>query len=107
MGGVRPALDHVRLAAALSRAAGSHFVHTALPFESVTFVDDEKAVRFDAAGEQGTGDPTTYECVPSQPEAAPKDEARSPDGKWTAFVRNDNLFVREIATGAERQITTD
>ncbi len=32
----------------------------------------------------------------------PKTEVRSPDGKWAAFVRDDNLFLRERATGTER-----
>ena len=32
---------------------------------------------------------------------------RSPDGRWAAFTRGDNLFVREMATGHERQLTTD
>ena len=40
-------------------------------------------------------------------EEPPKTEVRSPDGRWAAFVRDNNLFVRETATGAERQMTTD
>ena len=31
----------------------------------------------------------------------------SPDGKRAAFVRNWNLWVRDVATGAERALTTD
>ncbi len=31
----------------------------------------------------------------------------SPDGKRTAFVRDFNLWVRDVATGAETQLTTD
>ena len=31
----------------------------------------------------------------------------SPDGKWAAFVRNHNLFLRELATTNETQLTTD
>lgn len=31
----------------------------------------------------------------------------SPDGTRAAFVRNFNLWVREVATGRERQMTTD
>ena len=27
----------------------------------------------------------------------------SPDGKWTAFIKNDNVYVREVATGKEKQ----
>ncbi|MGH7720776.1 MAG: S9 family peptidase [Gemmatimonadaceae bacterium] len=31
----------------------------------------------------------------------------SPDGRMVAFVRENNLFVTDLATGAERQLTTD
>lgn len=31
----------------------------------------------------------------------------SPDGKRTAFIRDWNLWVRDVATGQERQLTTD
>ena len=31
----------------------------------------------------------------------------SPDGKWTVFVRDDNLFLRELGTTNETQLTTD
>jgi dipeptidyl aminopeptidase/acylaminoacyl peptidase len=31
----------------------------------------------------------------------------SPDGKHAAFIRDFNLWVRDTATGAERQLTTD
>jgi dipeptidyl-peptidase-4 len=34
-------------------------------------------------------------------------DARSPDGKWEAFVRDDNLFLRDLATGTETQLTSD
>ncbi len=31
----------------------------------------------------------------------------SPDGKRAVFIKNDNLFVRDVATGTEKQLTTD
>src|SRR5688572_6619412 len=31
----------------------------------------------------------------------------SPDGKWVSFVRGNNLFVVDVATGRERQLTRD
>jgi len=31
----------------------------------------------------------------------------SPDQKKGAFIRNDNLWVREVASGEETQLTTD
>ncbi|MGV3720940.1 MAG: prolyl oligopeptidase family serine peptidase, partial [Actinomycetota bacterium] len=34
-------------------------------------------------------------------------EGESPDGKWTAFRKEHNLWVREAATGKETALTTD
>src|SRR5262249_38993057 len=34
-------------------------------------------------------------------------DAPSPDGKRTAFIRDWNLWVRELATGKETQVTVD
>lgn len=31
----------------------------------------------------------------------------SPDGKYTAFIKNDNIYVRENATGKEKQLSQD
>ena len=50
----------------------------------------------------------------AKPEAARKvasgnviDPKISPKGRYVSFVRNQNLVVIELATGAERQLTTD
>ncbi len=33
--------------------------------------------------------------------------AVSPDGKWQAFIRAHNLWIRSLASGEEKQLTTD
>lgn len=35
------------------------------------------------------------------------DPVASPDGRYTAYIREDNIWVREIATGKERQLSVD
>ena len=42
----------------------------------------------------------------AQPGAAPN-AIPSPDGKRTAFVRDHNLWVRDVSSGKETQLTTD
>jgi dipeptidyl-peptidase 4 len=37
----------------------------------------------------------------------PRNATPSPDGKRAAFIRDWNLWVRDVATGQERQLTTD
>ena len=52
---------------------------------------------------------TTSESANALPQAQPKrdlDRARSPDGKWTALVKDSNLFLRD-ADGNETQLTKD
>lgn len=41
------------------------------------------------------------------PPAGRSTEARSPDGKSAAFIRDWNLWVRDVATGRETQLTKD
>ena len=45
-------------------------------------------------------DPTRRRCIRIT-------DVPSPDGKWAAFTRGDNLWVRELADGHETQLTTD
>ena len=105
----RPAFDHVRLASALSLAADTTYDATKLPFQGIAWVDGERAIRFSVARKRSwTCDVTTYACT--GPDTLPVDrpnEVKSPDGKWVAFERGGNLFVRAIAGGEERQFTTD
>ncbi len=44
--------------------------------------------------------------MPARPEA-PRNAHLSPDGKRAAFIRDWNLWVRDLTTGQERQLTTD
>ncbi|MFL6467440.1 MAG: S9 family peptidase [Pyrinomonadaceae bacterium] len=39
--------------------------------------------------------------------AEEQEEEFSPDGKYISFVRGNNLFVLDIATGTEKQLTSD
>lgn len=108
--GVRqPAFDAVRLAAALSAAADTAYDPRMLPFQEIRFVDGERSVRFSVSKKQRwTCTLATYACV--GPDTLPLDrvtEVASPDGKWVAFTRQDNLWVRNVATGQETALTTD
>ncbi len=108
--GIRePAFDQVRLAAALSVAADTSYDPRVLPFRVIRFVDSGRAVRFSVGRKrQWTCNITTYVCV--GPDTVPLDDVTrvaSPDGKWVAFTRDENLWVRNVATGRETALTTD
>jgi dipeptidyl aminopeptidase/acylaminoacyl peptidase len=66
----------------------------------------------DAPGTAVVSDHMEFPPPPTPTEKAGAGESsregnRSPDGKWEAFVKGDNLFLREIATGSVRQLTRD
>jgi dipeptidyl aminopeptidase/acylaminoacyl peptidase len=195
----QPAFDHQKLAASLSKVAAEQFKADHLPFSDIEFVEEGKAVRFEAGNKTWKCDLNSYECaeipgssekktssslnrgstpvfslsssggegwgeevvlsqslnsmpsapgtqvsfdsISSSPEAEepspPADEAalatqpqtnqaqgqdqrrqrrssgerersrRSPDGKWSAFIKDQNVFLRSEDEGKEYPLTED
>jgi dipeptidyl-peptidase-4 len=110
----RPAFDHARLAAALSRAADSVWTAEKLPFDSIAFVDSARAFEVDAAGSRwrcalpDSRDAARDACARIGPVARDTlGVLRSPDGKWEAFVRGYDLYLRVVASGEVVRLTTD
>jgi len=103
------AFDHERLAAALSTAADTAYLGAKLPFSEFEFVQDGRAIQFQVADSvRWTCDIVAYRCTgPERLAARPRSEITSPDGKWVAFERNENLWVRNVATREEAQLSTD
>lgn len=107
-----PAFDHAKVAAALSKAAGKPYQAAALPFvrfaysadgQSITFIVDARSFTCDVGGASCSAG--SAEKRPAGPGAAR--EVASPDGKLLAFIKEDNLWVRDVSTGQERALTTD
>ncbi|MDE2753261.1 MAG: DPP IV N-terminal domain-containing protein [Gemmatimonadota bacterium] len=105
----QPAFDHARLAAALSVAADTAYEGRTLPFDEFDFVNGGAAIRFQVADSvQWTCDIGAYTCAGPTNATAPSDADRpSSDGRWIAFARDENLWVRDAASGAETQLTRD
>jgi len=107
----QPAFDHAKLAAALSAAAGKPYEAAHLPFMTFDFSANQQSISFALHGQNWKCDLQSYTCAsegkPAEPAAAPSPEAKSPDGKSAAFIRDWNLWVRDIASGKETQLTTD
>ncbi|HPV78099.1 MAG TPA: DPP IV N-terminal domain-containing protein, partial [Gemmatimonadaceae bacterium] len=103
------AFDHARLAAALSVAADTAYTGEKLPFTDFEFLRNGQSIRFNVADSaRFTCDIVAYTCAAKEKAVAPaKDEIRSPDGKWAAFSRSENLWVRNVASGEEVQLSTD
>ena len=104
------AFDHARLAAALSAASGKTYEANELPFRNITFSPDAKAVAFAASGKSWKYNVVSGKINPETAAAATANadnEIESPDGKLAAFIKDDNLWVRDTKTNQTTQLTTD
>jgi dipeptidyl aminopeptidase/acylaminoacyl peptidase len=120
-----PAFDHVKLAAALGGAAGGAFDAKNLPFQSIELSADGKSVSFDVEARRWSCDVAGTACKDTGPAVGGRGGAgggrgggggrgagagtavTSPDGKRAVFIKDWNLWVRDVATGQERALTTD
>lgn len=99
------AFDHAKLAAALAAATKREISATDLPFDTIEFSDDGKELRFEMDNARWACTLADYHCI--QKPAEKPDESQSPDKKWTAYVQDHNLYVRNLSTGTESQLTSD
>jgi dipeptidyl-peptidase-4 len=100
------AFDQTKMAAALSAAARANYTAYRLPFNQFDFSADRKAISFNSGGSRWTCDVAGAKCEgKTRAQGAPA--VVSPDGKREAFIRNYNLWAREIASGKETQLTRD
>lgn len=95
------AFDQDRVAAALSAAAGRPYDAWHLPFMRFEPSADGRSITFetDDTHRTFTCDVAGNRCTPQQAGADVPNSVVSPDGKLAAFIRNDNLWVRDLATG--------
>jgi dipeptidyl-peptidase 4 len=108
------AFDHGRLAAALGSVTGSTIDAARLPFASFELSRDGREITVMAASRRWVCDVTVYTCAtvdtaraPGAPHAAPPHSVTSPDGRYAAFTRDHDLWVRDLTTGRDRALTTD
>lgn len=114
------AFDHQKLATALSAATGKKYEANKLPFQNIGFAQDGQSVSFMADGKQWRYDlegnklSTDNLTVGANANAnrtrqrrAGGSEVVSPDGKKSVFIKDWNLWLRDVATKKETQLTTD
>ena len=107
-----PAFDQQKLADALSAATGRRYQSFMLPIESLQFSDDGHSIIFGAAGKLWDCDLASYVCHSVSPienylSEGNANEVLSPDGRKAAFIADDNLWIRDVATNQLTQLTTD
>jgi dipeptidyl-peptidase 4 len=109
----QPAFDHAKLATALSDATGRKLDPNKLPFMTMDLSADGNTVSLPLRGKKWNCDLQVGKCSADANASAPASprvralDTPSPDKKRTAFIRNWNLWVRDLATGKETQLTKD
>jgi len=117
------AFDQARIATALSAAAGQQYDPMHLPFRTFELSPDGKVITVSVDRRRWACNPETGRCdaavddreaasgvrgTNQQGQPAPQPPAVvSPDGKRAAFIRDYNLWVRDVASGKETQLTRD
>lgn len=102
-----PLFDHARLAAAFSKIAGKEYAAGKLPFDVFAYDPKAPAIKFTHANAQWRCTLDTYECAKLNERPPQWGDGLSPDGRWQAFVRDHNLWVRSIANNQEIRLTND
>ena len=104
----KPLFSHERLARVLSTVLETTIAGTNLPFDELEIDEERQTIQFDVKKQGLKCDLTTYKCTRlKHPVKSPPGELRSPDGQWAAFLRDHNLFVRNMETDEELQLTFD
>jgi len=123
-----PAFDHARVAAALGQASGTTATATQLPFTSIDFSRRMDSISVDVGQRRFRCDVRGNACVAAgaarstgggrgvgrggrgggggRGNAGPT-TVLSPDGTTAAFLRDWNIWLRDVASGRERPLTTD
>jgi dipeptidyl aminopeptidase/acylaminoacyl peptidase len=112
------AFDQQKLAAAISSATGKQYSSSMLPFQTFRYSADNNAIIFNANGQTWNVDLRTYTVTKDSSAVKPRtggqvpgrrgaNEVISPDGNKAAFIRDYNLWVRDVRSGKETQLTTD
>ncbi len=131
-GSRRPAFDHARLSAALSAATEAAYSADRLPFDVIAFPADGESIAFRIDDRTWIYDPAQDRCAPADQDIAFPDEDRreessrrgrgqrrggprtqgessqsSPDGQWTAYLKDHNVHLRSESLSEDVPLSSD
>lgn len=116
-----PLFDQQKLAEALGRETSRTINAMQLPLKNCRVDEKLMTLRFEHDGKRWTYNiqENTLKSMGAIPQRGKQrhwmevdDEkggapVTSPDGKWTAYIKNENVYVRPTAGGQERQLSID
>ncbi len=102
----RPAFDSSMVAQGLSKATGATVEADRLPFRDYDEIDGG-GIRFSSAGATWVCSVRKPDCQGHADKAVDPMAVPSPDGKWLAFVKDYNLWIRSAESGDSFALTTD
>jgi len=102
------AFNHEGMAEALAAVTGTLVTALDLPIEDLTFDGSHVVVQVDRANSFDC-DLAAYTCESARDGRRPvsRSEVASPDGRFVAFIRDHNLWVRDRDTDGETELTVD
>lgn len=113
--------DHLCLAKALAESSGRKVEAESLYLDKLSVSKDLNMLDFNFNNRKWTYNISNNQLTDKGVVPAPSkqrhwmevddektaDPISSPDGKLVAFVKNDNIYVKEVSTGKERQLSYD
>jgi len=96
--------DHEHLATLLKEGSAEEVSATDLPFNRIRFVN-KNLITFRINSQSWEYDLVSGELSQTEPDQ--EIPGVSPNGMYQAFISDYNLFVRELETGNERQLSTN
>jgi len=102
---IEPWVDKNRLAKLLSDSLKTPVKADELPFTNVRYIDKNK-LSFTATNKNYTLDLTSYQLTLNTAQQRNEMETTSRDGKWVAYSKDHNLFIRSTTTGEIKQLST-
>lgn len=106
-GKTEPLFDHQRLAKLIGDILKKEIKPTELPFTYINY-NDKTHWEVSLGDKNYVLDLGNYTLTPKKEEATPNPlEQKSPDGKWIAFAKDHNLYIRSTATGEEKKLSKE
>lgn len=102
-----PAFDHARLARALRAADRKEYDAAHLELRHVEFLDGRTKIRFMLDQAAWICDLNLYVCSKTEHPGPAAHELASPDGRWIAYLKDHNVFVRSTVDGEVVQLSHD